>query len=206
MPGDRTEQATPRQRQKAADKGDRARSRDLMAAAAMVAVAYTLGGVAPRWVASWGGMYRALLAIGAPAFQDHASSLETAMAIRGVAMKALEPVGILFLVSLAAAVAAGIAQGEAGPLNFEALGIQTGAAESSTKTRRIFLSLRGVARLGKSWYRWRSLGFFAVKRDRGADRCSGDEQRAVSRPVCRNVQPAGEGGLDFPCVGWRSTT
>ena len=37
MPGDRTEQASPRARQKAAEHGDRARSRDLMAGAAMLA-------------------------------------------------------------------------------------------------------------------------------------------------------------------------
>ncbi len=162
MPGDRTEQATPRQRQKAADKGDRARSRDLMAAAAMVAVAYTLGGVAPRWVASWGGMYRALLAIGAPAFQDHASSLETAMAIRGVAMKALEPVGILFLVSLAAAVAAGIAQGGGWTLNFEALAFKPERVNPVENAKNIF-SLRGVVRLGKSLVPVVALGFFAVR-------------------------------------------
>lgn len=162
MPGDRTEQATPRQRQKAAEKGDRARSRDLMAAAAMVAVAYALRGVAPRWVAGWGGLYRALLAIGEPAFEHRASSLEMALAIRAVVVKALEPVGILFLVSLAAAVAAGIAQGGGWTLNFEALAFKPERVNPVENAKNIF-SLRGMVRLGKSLVPVVALGFFAVR-------------------------------------------
>jgi flagellar biosynthesis protein FlhB len=49
MAGDRTEHATPRQRQKAAEHGDRARSRDLMSGAAMLAGVYVLGAVAEKW-------------------------------------------------------------------------------------------------------------------------------------------------------------
>ncbi len=60
MPGDRTEQATAHHRQQAAEKGDRARSRDLMAAAAM------LGGVfAPGKRGGRNGWARGLRPIGA---------------------------------------------------------------------------------------------------------------------------------------------
>ncbi|MGB6868856.1 MAG: EscU/YscU/HrcU family type III secretion system export apparatus switch protein, partial [Acidobacteriaceae bacterium] len=59
MPGDRTEQATAHHRQKAAEKGDRARSRDLMAAAAMLAGVFALGSAAEKWVGTWAAAYRA---------------------------------------------------------------------------------------------------------------------------------------------------
>ncbi len=121
MPGDRTERATPRQRQKAAEKGDRAHSRDLMAAASMLAAVYVLGDAAPKWVAGWNGVYQVLLGLGQPALWDRTSAAETAVAIRGIFLKALAPLGLVFLVSLAAAVAAGIAQGGGWALNFEAL-------------------------------------------------------------------------------------
>ncbi len=76
MPGDRTEKASPRQRQKAAEKGDRAHSRDLMAGAAMLAGVSVLGSVAPQWIAGWGVAYRELLALGQPALWERATAGE----------------------------------------------------------------------------------------------------------------------------------
>ncbi len=161
MASDRTEKATPRQRQKAADKGDRAHSRELMAAVSMLAVAYALGGMAPKWVASWGGVYRALLSVGQPASWDRASGVETALAIRGIFLKALEPVGVLFLVSLGAALAAGIAQGGGWTLNFDALSPKPERVNPAENAKNIF-SLRAAGRLGKSLVPILALGFFAV--------------------------------------------
>ncbi len=161
MPGDRTEQASPRQRQKAAEKGDRTRSRDLMAAAAMLAGAYALGAMAPHWVADWSGVYRALLAVGDPAFQSRASATETAIAIRGIFVKALEPLGILFLVSTAAAVGAGIAQGGGWTLNFGALAFKPERVNPVENAKNVF-SLRAAVRVGKSLVPLMALGFFAV--------------------------------------------
>ena len=161
MPGDRSEQATPRQRQKAAEKGDRTHSRDLMAAAAMLAAAYALGGMARKWVAGWSGAYRVLLVLGQPAFWERASAAEAATALRGVLVQALEPVGVLFLASLAAAVAAGIAQGGGWSLNFAALALKPERINPVENAKNIF-SLRGGVRLGKSLLPVIALGFFAV--------------------------------------------
>ena len=161
MAGDRTEQATPRQRQKAAEKGDRAHSRDLMAAVAMLASVYVLGGVAPRWIAGWGGAYRVLLGMGQPAIWERTSAAGTAMEIRGVFLKALEPVGILFLAALAAAVGAGIAQGGGWTLNFEALRFKPERVNPVENAKNVF-SLRAAVRLGKSLVPIAALGFFAV--------------------------------------------
>lgn len=161
MPGDRTERATPRQHQKAAEKGDRVRSRDLMAAASMLAAAYVLGNLAPKWVSAWASLYRALLALGQPVFWERSSAAETALVIRGIFLKALEPVGILFLVSLGAAVAAGIAQGGGWTVNTGALTPKPERLSPAENAKNIF-SLRGIVRLGKSLVPVAALGLFAV--------------------------------------------
>jgi flagellar biosynthesis protein FlhB len=49
MSGDRTERASPRKRQKAAEKGDRVHSRELVSAAAMLCGALALGAMVARW-------------------------------------------------------------------------------------------------------------------------------------------------------------
>jgi flagellar biosynthetic protein FlhB len=162
MPGDRTEQATPRQRQKATERGDRARSRDLMAGAGMLAGVYVLGSVAQKWVGQWAGAYRELLALGQPVVWERTSAAETAMAMRGILLKALEPIGIVFLASLAGALAAGIAQGGGWSFNFEALSVKPERINPVENAKNIF-SLRGVVRLGKSLVPVLALGFFAVR-------------------------------------------
>jgi flagellar biosynthetic protein FlhB len=162
MPGDRTEQATPRQRQKANERGDRARSRDLMAGAGMLAGVYVLGAVAQRWLVDWGGAYRALLALGQPVLWERSSAAETALAMRGILLKAMEPVGIMFLASLAGAVAAGIAQGGGWTLNFEALSPKAERLNPAENVKNVF-SLRAAVRLGKSLVPVLVLSLFAVR-------------------------------------------
>ena len=71
MSSERTERATPRKRQKAAEKGDRVRSRELVAAAGMIAGVLSLGGVLESWGSRWSSAYQAFLALGATgAWQD----------------------------------------------------------------------------------------------------------------------------------------
>jgi flagellar biosynthesis protein FlhB len=161
MPGDKTEHATPRQRQKAAEHGDRARSRDLMSGAAMLAGVYVLGAVAGKWVRGWAAAYRALLALGQPALWERASAVETGMAMRGILLKALEPMVIMFLASLAGAVAAGVVQGGGWALNFEALSLKPERLNPTENAKNIF-SLRAMVRLGKSLVPVLAMGFFAV--------------------------------------------
>jgi len=162
MPGDRTEKATPRQRQKAAGRGDRARSRDLMAGAAMLAGVFVLGGLAPKWLLAWAGAYRGFLALGQPATWERASAAETVLAMRSIALPVLEPAGLLFLASLAGAILAGIVQGGAWTLNFEALAPKPERINPAENAKNVF-SLRGAVRLGKSLVPVILLGFFALR-------------------------------------------
>jgi len=162
MAGDRTEKASPRQRQKAAERGDRVHSRDLMAGAAMLAGTLALGGLAPRWVGGWAGAYREFLRMGQPVTWERATGAELAVAMRGIALKTLGPLGILFLASLAAAVAAGILQGGGWSLNFDALSLKPERLNPAENAKNVF-SLRGGVRLGKSLVPVVLLGFFAVR-------------------------------------------
>lgn len=162
MPGDRTEQATPRQRQKANERGDRARSRDLMAGAAMLAGICVLGSVGPKWVGDWAGAWREFLALGQPAEWDRTSAAETALAMRAIALHALRPMLFMFLASLAGAVAAGLAQGGGWSLNFEALTPKPERLNPAENAKNIF-SLRAVVRTSKSLVPILALGFFAVR-------------------------------------------
>jgi flagellar biosynthesis protein FlhB len=162
MPGDRTERATPRQRQKAAERGDRARSRDLMAGASMLASVWVIGALAPRWVAGWAGACRQLLALGEPVCWERLGAGNAALAVRGIMLHALEPVGIVFLAALAAALAAGVVQGGGWSLNPEALSPKPGRLNPAENAKNIF-SLRGVVRLGKSLVPVLVLAFFAVR-------------------------------------------
>lgn len=161
MPGDRTEKATPHHLHKAAQHGDRARSRDLMAGAAMLAGVFTLGNVAQNWVIKWANGYRAFLRLGQPAVWNRMSSQQTAIALRQEGMTLLQPLVLIFGVALLAAVAAGVAQGGGWSLNFEALTPKPERLNPVENLKNVF-SLRGAVRLGKSLVPVAILGCFAA--------------------------------------------
>jgi flagellar biosynthetic protein FlhB len=160
MAGDRTEKATPRHRQKAAEHGDRARSRDLMAAAAMLAGVFVMGGVAQRWVVGWGRAYRGFLALGTPGVWERMPAANVAIALRQTMLTGLGPVALVMGAAAAAALAAGIAQGGGWSLNFEALQIKPERLSPAENLKNV-VSLRGVVRVAKSLVPVAALGFCA---------------------------------------------
>lgn len=162
MPEDRTEKATARQRQKAAERGDRAHSRDLMAAAAMLAGALVLGGIAERWMAAWARDYRDFLALGAPALWESLSAERMAVALRRAMLSGLAPVVFLMGTAAAAAVLVGIAQGGGWSLNFEALQIKPERLNPAENLKNVF-SLRGAARCVKSLVPVAAIAFCAER-------------------------------------------
>ena len=62
MAGERSEQASPRRKQKARAEGDRPRSRELLAACATLAGTTALGWAAPGWLSGWRSAFAGLLA------------------------------------------------------------------------------------------------------------------------------------------------
>jgi flagellar biosynthesis protein FlhB len=158
MPGDRTEKATPRRKQKAAQHGDRARSRDLMTAAAMLAGVLALGHEAGAWVADWASAYRIFLRLGQPAVWARQTPAQTVVALRQALVAACHPLLTVLLAALAAALAAGLAQGGGWSLQFEALVPKPGRLNPAENAKNLF-SLRGAVRLGKSLIPVAVLGF-----------------------------------------------
>ena len=158
MPGDRTEKATPRQRQKASERGDRARSRDLMSGAAMLAGVVALGKTVPAWLERWMQAYTAFLRLGQPGVWNRMSAVQVAVALRDETATALAPVLIVFCAALAGAVAAGLVQGGGWSFNFEALSPKPERLNPAENAKNVF-SLRGVVRLGKSLLPIAALGF-----------------------------------------------
>jgi flagellar biosynthesis protein FlhB len=158
MPGDRTEKATPRQKQRAAERGDHARSRDLMAAAAMLAGVFALGHEAGSWAAKWANAYRAFLRLGQPAVWAGQTAAQTAIALRQTLLTACSPLVTILLAALAAAVAAGLAQGGGWSLQFEALAPKFERLNPAENVKNV-VSLRGLVRLGKSLVPVAALGF-----------------------------------------------
>lgn len=161
MAGDRTEKASPRQRQKASERGDRTRSRDLMSGAAMLAGVFALGKVAERWVACWANAYRVFLDLGQPRAWAKMSAEQTMCALRRALLAATEPLLTVFVAVMLAAVGAGLMQGGGFALNFEALTPKPERLNPVENAKHIF-SLRGATRLGKSLVPVALLGFFAM--------------------------------------------
>ncbi|MGC2300871.1 MAG: EscU/YscU/HrcU family type III secretion system export apparatus switch protein, partial [Acidobacteriaceae bacterium] len=112
--------------------------------------------------AGWAVAYRELLALGQPAVWERARAVETVLAMRAILLKALEPVGIVFLASLAGAVGAGVMQGGGWSLNFEALSPKPERLSPVENLKNVF-SLRGVVRMAKSLVPVVVLGFFAAR-------------------------------------------
>jgi flagellar biosynthesis protein FlhB len=162
MPGDRTEKATPRQKQKASQRGDRARSRDLMAAAAMLAGVLALGREAGAWVADWANVYRVFLRLGQPAVWASQSAPETAIALRQALLTACRPLVTVLVAALAAAVAAGLVQGGGWSFHFEALAPKPERLNPAENVKNV-VSLRGLVRVGKSLVPVAALGFCTAR-------------------------------------------
>lgn len=149
MPGDRTEKATPRQRHKAAERGDRTRSRDLMTAAAMVGGVLAIGSTAAEWLRRWKEAYRQLLCVAEPSLWERASPLTHVLTLRQVFLTALGPLLTVFAAAIAGALAAGLAQGGGWSFQFEALRPKIERLNPAKNAKHV-LSLRGGARLARS--------------------------------------------------------
>ncbi len=149
MSGERTERATPRRRQKAQQQGDRVRSRELTAAFGMLAGVLVLGAVAPRWASMWSGLLTQVLALGVPAVWHEDQVMQTALALRHVALIALSPLLFLVLAVVAAAFLVAVAQGGGIQFSAEALQPKFSRLNPGTNIKNIF-SLQGASRLAKS--------------------------------------------------------
>jgi flagellar biosynthetic protein FlhB len=149
MAGERTERASPRRLQKARAEGDRPRSRDLVAACAMLAGTLTLGSSAARWLDGWCSAYQRFLGLGGSAAWRREGGVAAMLALRAVSFEVMLPVCLVLVGCVAAALAAGVGQGGGWSVNVTALQPKWTRIDPLSNLKNL-VSLRAGARLGKT--------------------------------------------------------
>ena len=149
MSGERTERATPHKRQKASEKGDRVRSRELVSASAMMAGVLTLGKILVSSAKRWSSSYQAFLALGTSATWSTDRMEGIVTGIRQAALTMLAPLLLLPGAVVGTALLVSMAQGGGVRFNLEALQPKWDRINPTNNLKNLF-SLRSAGRLGKS--------------------------------------------------------
>jgi flagellar biosynthetic protein FlhB len=163
MPGERTEQATQRRREKARREGDILHSRELTAAAGMLAGVIALRGLGGRTIEAWRSTFTAFLALGQASRWEPATLGPTLIAVRRLTIGVLAPPATVMAVVAAAALCVGILQTGGLSVHAGAVGFKPERINPVTNLGNLF-SLRAAARLGKSLLPAGLLAIFAVQR------------------------------------------
>jgi len=142
-----TEQASPQRKQKAKEKGDIVRSRELLSATAMLAGVLALGMTAHGFVASWGKVYIESLRMAAVGQVTSEGRWEEA--VRMMLAPALVPIGLVLASCFLGALAVGIAQGGGVSIHPNALELKFERLNPVTNLGNLF-SLRAATRVVKS--------------------------------------------------------
>jgi flagellar biosynthetic protein FlhB len=141
-----TEQATPQRKQKAKEKGDSVRSRELLSAVALLGGVVVVGTVTRSFVRDWGTVYRESL-LSAQVGGDTEALL--VHGIRTMLAPALVPVAMVMAASFAGALFVGVAQGGGVSIHPNALGLKFNRLSPVSNLGNLF-SLRSLTRLMKS--------------------------------------------------------
>lgn len=144
-----TEQATEQRKQKARNKGDIVRSRELLSATSMLAGIVVLGISAKQFLSGWGEVYARSLRLGIVGAQ--AGGFDRAMVRQSVAilLPSLVPVGLVLTASFVAALLAGVGQSGGVQFHGEALEWKFERLNPVTNLGNLF-SLRSITRMAKS--------------------------------------------------------
>ena len=142
-----TEAGSEQRKQKARDKGDGVRSRELLSAASLLAGMLTLGVASRSFVHDW----RAVLerSLNLANLSATADDSQWITAVQDSISPALLPVAMVMAASFAAALATGIAQGGGFAIHPSAIGFKLSKLNPLTNLKNIF-SLRGATRVAKS--------------------------------------------------------
>ena len=163
MPGERTEQATQRRREKARQEGDLLHSRELSAADGTLAGVMVLGALGTRMLLAWRAAFAGFLELGAAARWEPSTLAPTLAAIRRLTLELLGSSVWTMAAVAAASLGAGILQ--TGGLNFTAtaIGFKPERINPIANVRNLF-SLRAASRLAKSLIPATLLAVFAEQR------------------------------------------
>lgn len=163
MPGERTEQATPHRREKARKDGDVLHSRELTAAAGTLAGVMTLGAAWGRSVEGWRRSLDGFLSCGFSARWGSSEVGSTLAVLRGLILQVTEPIALVMLAVMGAALLAALMQAGGVNLHVEAVAFKLERINPVSNTANLF-SLRGAARLAKSLVPAGVLCVFAAQR------------------------------------------
>ncbi len=142
-----TEQASPQRKQKAKDRGDIVRSRDLLSATAMLAGVLVLGGVTHTFVETWGAVFGRCIRM---ATTGHLNSDGAVLdAARTMLAPVLIPLGVVLSASFVGALSVGMLQGGGLSIHPNALELKFNRLNPVTNLRSLF-SLRSSTRVIKS--------------------------------------------------------
>jgi len=163
MPGERTEQATQHHREQARKEGDVLHSRELSAAAGMLAGVLALGIMGERTMDAWRTTLSGFLALGSSAHWEPSQTEPTLAAIRRLSLMVLAPLGAVMFAVTATALGVGVLQ--TGGVNFHpgAVGFKPDRINPVSNIKNLF-SLRAAARVGKSILPAALLSVFAAQR------------------------------------------
>ncbi|HTW78479.1 MAG TPA: EscU/YscU/HrcU family type III secretion system export apparatus switch protein [Terracidiphilus sp.] len=163
MPGERTEQATQHRREKARKEGDILHSRELSAAAGMLAGVIMLGVIGGRAMEAWRSSLTEFLALGAPSKWEPSTLTPTLAALRRLTVAVLTPAAAIMTAVAATALAVGMVQTGGVSVHGGNIGFKIDRINPLTNAKNLF-SLRAAARLGKSLLPAAFLAVFAVQR------------------------------------------
>jgi flagellar biosynthesis protein FlhB len=145
MSSDRTEKASPRRRQKAAEDGDRPRSRELLSAVALLAGSLMLGSAARSWTPRWKGVYQQSLGL----ITQHESGDALSLSIRNLLMAGAAPCLFVMVAAAGGSLAAATAQNRG--LRIHAQGVAPKWSRlNPAENAKNLLTTRALVRLGKS--------------------------------------------------------
>jgi flagellar biosynthetic protein FlhB len=163
VPGERSEQATQHRREKARKEGDLLHSRELSAAAGMMAGVMVLGAVGGRCMETWRSSFAGFLALGASSCWEPSMLAPTLAAVRRLTVAVLLPPAAVMAAVAAAALVAGIVQTGGVTVYAGSIGFRLDRVNPLSNAKNLF-SLRAAARLAKSLIPAAFLGVFAAAR------------------------------------------
>jgi len=148
MPGERSEQATQHRRDKARKDGDLLHSRELSAAAALLAGVLMLSTTSGRLMEAWRSSLSALLELGSLAIWEPEQLKPTVAAIRQNVLSVMVPVSAVLAAVAATALGAGIMQTGGLSLHMGSIGFRLDRISPLSNVKNLF-SLRAAGRLAK---------------------------------------------------------
>lgn len=163
MSGERTEKATPQRRQKAREKGDFVRSRELLSSCSMLAGITALGYIAPRFASGWAAAYSDFLRLGMTASWEGSQQMPTLFRMRNIMLTALAPVATVLIASMGAALLIGLVQNKGLGFYSEALKPNFAKFNPVNNAKQLF-SVQAITRLAKVLLPASIVVFLAIRR------------------------------------------